>query len=112
MYFILGKFLAVLFFLSSIAILFTKKGRHFIADIISDTIMADILEGDWDDFDDVNGFAIIGLGAIVVAVFFCYFSIAFIISLLIILVYPLVLCFMLVGLIVKLKARRNNKSNY
>lgn len=107
MYFLIGKLFAIAFLIFSIGILFTHKGRKFLAEIFSETLLSDILNGNFEDSDDSNIIEYIAVGSFVVLTLLLYVLICVLGALSITVIYPLLIFSIIAGLIIKKKVYKN-----
>ena len=107
MYFILGKLFGIITLFILIGMLFTKKGRLFVAEVLGDSILSDILLGDIEDMSDMSILDTMLTGGLITVIMIMYILFSILLSLLTVLLYPLILCFVLVGYILRRKANKN-----
>lgn len=117
MYWILGKLFGIITLFVLIGMLFTKKGRLFIDEVSGDMliynvnykgdILSDILSGDIGDMSEMSTLDMMLTGGLIIFIMIIYIFISILLSLLTVMMYPLILCYVLLGYFLRRKANKN-----
>ena len=110
MYWNIGVAAGWLFMFTCVVLLTFKKGRSILAKIAEDSIIENMLLGDWGYNKETGFLGCVGIGAIVCVVFGLYFVLCVILSFIVVVIWPLLFFSTIIGVILN-KKRKNSINN-
>ena len=108
LYFLIGKLISYVFLFICIFLLFLPKGRSFLGNkIFDDIIFGDMILGTDTDYTEMGFGELVGIGTLTMLSVVGYILLSILLSLLMIIVYPIPVLGLITGLVMFRKKKNN-----